>query len=144
MGKDLLTTNNGAQNDGVGAAMTIFIFGNPDLPMDALPLRLVPQLRAKFPQATFAIKDPNEEWDVPERLIVIDTVKGINEVKEFHGLDAFSSAPRVSMHDFDALTQLRFLQKLEKLKEVTIIGVPPEMDEQKALEDIVSLLKKIV
>lgn len=33
------------------------------------------------------------------------------------------------MHDFDALMQLRLLQRLGKLKEVTIIGVPPEMDE---------------
>ncbi|MEK7637667.1 MAG: hypothetical protein AAB402_04790 [Patescibacteria group bacterium] len=124
--------------------MTVFVFGNPDLPEDALPLRLVPQLRAKFPQHTFSIKDPNEEWDVPERLIVIDTVKGVDQVKEFHGLDSFASAPRVSMHDFDALTQLRFLQKLGKLKEVTIVGVPPEMEQQKALKDITVLLKKIV
>jgi hypothetical protein len=124
--------------------MTIFVFGNPDLTLDALPLRLVPQLQAKFPQHEFAIKDPNEEWDVPERLVVIDTVRGISDVKEFHGLDTFSSAPRVSMHDFDALTQLRLLQKLGKLKEVTIIGVPPDMDEQKALEAVSVLLKKIV
>jgi hypothetical protein len=123
--------------------MTIFVFGNPDLPMDALPLRLVPQLQEKFPQHVFLIKDPNEEWDVPEKLIVIDTVKGIDEVQEFHGLDSFASSPRVSMHDFDALTQLRFLQKLGKLKEVTIIGVPPEMDERQALEAIVASLEKI-
>lgn len=120
--------------------MIIFVFGNPDLPMDALPVRLVPKLQAKFPQHDFQVKDPNEEWDVPEKLVVIDTVKGINEVKEFDGLDSFASAPRVSMHDFDALTQLRFLQKLGKLKEVKIIGVPPEMDEEKALADIAALL----
>ncbi|MEK7537467.1 MAG: hypothetical protein AAB619_00640 [Patescibacteria group bacterium] len=123
--------------------MIIYVFGNPDLPVDALPIRLVPQLRAKFPQATFAIKDPNEEWDVPERLIVIDTVKGIDEVKEFNGLDSFASAPRVSMHDFDALTQLRLLQKLGKLKEITIIGVPPETKDNEALEAVVALLEKI-
>jgi Ni,Fe-hydrogenase maturation factor len=122
--------------------MTVFIFGNPDLPVDALPLRLVPQLQAKFPQHVFEIKDPNEEWDVPDKLIVIDTVKGIDEIKEFHGLDSFASAPRVSMHDFDALAQLRFMQKLGKLKEVNIIGVPPEMGEQKAFEEISNLLIK--
>ena len=123
--------------------MIIYVFGNPDLPVDALPIRLVPQLQAKFPLATFAIKDPNEEWDVPERLIVIDTVKGIDEVKEFNGLDSFASAPRVSMHDFDALTQLRLLQKLGKLKEITIIGVPPETKDNEALEAVVALLEKI-
>lgn len=120
--------------------MTVFVFGNPDLPIDSLPLRLVPQLKKIFPQHEFLIKDPNEEWGVPERLIVIDTVKGIDQVKEFHGLDSFSSAPRVSMHDFDALTQLRFLQKLGKLKEVTIIGVSPDIHEQQALASVTALL----
>ena len=83
---------------------------------------------------------PNEEWDVPERLIVIDTVKGIDQVQVFHGLETFSRAPRVSMHDFDALTQMRLLQKLGKLKEVTIIGVPPEIDEAEALKSVEQLL----
>ena len=123
--------------------MTVFVFGNPDLPMDALPLQLVPKLRQQFPDSTFEVKDPNEEWDVPERLIVIDTVKGIDHVQEFHGLETFTRAPRVSMHDFDALTQLRLLQKLGKLKEVVIIGVPPEMDEDIALNSILSSLHKV-
>jgi Ni,Fe-hydrogenase maturation factor len=123
--------------------MIIFVFGNPDLPMDALPVRLVPKLQAKFPQHEFMVKDPNEEWDVPEKLIVIDTVKGINEVRQFDDLDSFASAPRVSMHDFDALTQLRFLQKLGKLKEVTIIGVPPDIKENEALEVVFGLFKKM-
>ena len=120
--------------------MIVYVFGNPDLPEDALPLRLVPKLRQQFPDSTFEIKDPNEEWDVPERLIVIDTVKGIDQVQVFHGLETFSRAPRVSMHDFDALTQMRLLQKLGKLKEVTIIGVPPEIDEAEALKSVEQLL----
>ena len=123
--------------------MTIFIFGNPDLPMDALPLRLVPQLQARFPQHEFLIKDPNEEWEVPEKLIVIDTVKGIESVQVFHGLDAFSRAPRVSMHDFDALTQMRLLQKIGQLKEVAIIGVPPDIGQQPALELVIKELLRL-
>lgn len=116
--------------------MTIFVFGNPDLPEDALPLRLVPQLRQKFPDLTFEIKDPNEEWDVPERLVVIDTVKGIASVQVFTTLDTFSATPRVTMHDFDALTQMRLLQKLGKLKQVSIIGIPPDIEEQSALASV--------
>ncbi len=124
--------------------MIVYIFGNLDLPMDALPLRLVPKLRVKFPHVTFEVKDPNEEWDVPEKLIVIDTVKGIDEVKEFHGLDSFANAPRISMHDFDALMQLRLLQKLGKLKEVTIIGVPSDSGEEKAYTDITAMLLRVL
>ncbi len=123
--------------------MTIYIFGNPDLPEDALPLRLLPKLKKKFPAAIFEVKDPNEEWDVPERLIVIDTVAGIDGVQAFHGLGAFARAPRVSMHDFDALTQLRLLQKVGKLKEVAVIGVPPGMDDGEALESVTAALLRL-
>ncbi len=128
----------------IGVGVVVYVFGNPDLPMDALPLRLVPRLRKKFPQATFEIKDPNEEWDVPERLIVIDTVVGIDDVQIFRGLNNFARAPRVSMHDFDALTQLRLLQKIGQLKEVAIIGVPPKIEQKKAFEYISALLEKMV
>ena len=123
--------------------MTIFVFGNPDLPMDALPVRLVPQLQAKFPQHKFFVKDPNEEWDVPEQLVVIDTVKGIDQVIVFKDLSKFTAAPRLTMHDFDALTQLRLLQKIGKLKEVTIIGVPVDIDEQLALKMTTNALLRL-
>lgn len=128
---------------GVAQRMIVYVFGNPDLPEDALPLRLVPLLKHKFPNTAFEVKDPNEEWDVPERLVVIDTVVGIDRVREFHGLDAFARTPRVSMHDFDALTQLRLLQKLGKLKTVTIIGVPPDTKDDEALYAVVELLEKV-
>jgi hypothetical protein len=137
VGKEILRFT---QDDGAGVGMTIFVFGNPDLPMDALPVRLVPALKTKFPQHDFQIKDSNEEWDVPAKLIVIDTVKGIDQVQVFNGLDNFNRAPRVSMHDFDALTQLRLLQKIGRLKEVTIIGVPPDIKRGDALESIATLL----
>lgn len=123
--------------------VTVYVFGNPDLPMDALPPRLVPMLRMAFRKMTFEIKDPNEEWDVPEHLVVLDTVKGIDEVKIFNGLDAFHDAPRVSLHDYDALTQLRLLQKIGKLKTVTIIGVPPDMTDIAALKSVTDSLLRL-
>ena len=116
--------------------MTIFIFGNPDLSIDSLPLRIVPELQVKFSDINFEVKDPNEEWNVPEELIVIDTVLDIKEVTVFDDLDSFSGAPRVSMHDFDALSNLRYLKKLGKLKKVTIIGVPTEISEEVAVIEI--------
>ncbi len=99
--------------------MTIYVFGNPDIPEDSLPLRILPRLRLAFPDISFEIKDPNEEWDVPENLTVIDTAVGINGIHVFSDLETFSNTPRVSLHDFDALTQLRYLQKLGKLKKIT-------------------------
>ena len=115
---------------------TIFIFGNQELEMDSLPLRILPGLRHAFPSINFEVKDPNEEWNVPKELTIIDTVVGLKKVKVFEDLDSFDSAPRLTMHDFDALANLRYLKKLGKLKEVKIIGVPPDMSEKKAVEAI--------
>jgi len=119
---------------------TVHVFGNPDIAMDALPLRILPKLRAQFPEISFATLDPNEEWDIPDPFVVIDTVVGLTDVHLFKSLDEFSTAPTVSVHDFDALFNLRYLAKLGKLKGVRIIGIPPEMDETKALADTTNIL----
>lgn len=114
--------------------MTVYVFGNPDLPMDALPIRLVPELQNKFPQHQFIVRDPLDEWDtVPETLVILDTIVGINSVQEFTSLDAFAASPRVTMHDLDLWSQLQLLKKVGKLKQVRIFGVPPGSDMQTAI-----------
>ena len=113
--------------------MTVFVFGNPELEQDSLPLRLLPELRRRLPGVEFAVKDPNEEWDVPADLAVIDTVVGISEPKVFDSLDAFAAAPRFSAHDFDAYANLRLLQKLGKLRNISIIGLPPRHPEKESV-----------
>lgn len=114
----------------------IFVFGNPDLPQDSLPLEILPELRKKFPEINFEVKDPNEEWDVPEELVVIDTAVGLKKITVFDSLEKFAATPRVTMHDFDALTNLRFLQKLGRLKKIKIIGIPPDLDKKATLAEI--------
>lgn len=124
--------------------MAIYLFGNPDLPDDSVPLRILPELKKRFPQLRFKIKDPNEEWDCPEELTAIDTVRGIEKVGVFDNLAKFAAAPRLTIHDFDALTNLRYLQKLGKLKKIQIIGVPAEMNPEEAFTAIAEALKGIL
>jgi hypothetical protein len=119
----------------------VFVFGNINLENDSLPLRIMSKLQVKFSDIKFEIRDPNEEWDVPEEFIIIDTVIGIRDIRIFDNLEKFLSVPRVSMHDFDALTNLRFLWKLGKIKKIKIIGLPPDMAESKALREITKILK---
>jgi hypothetical protein len=120
--------------------MRIFVFGNEDLEMDSLPLRLVPELRKQFPEHDFLVHDPNEEWDTCEPFWVIDTVVGLKEPRVFDSIDVFVTQPNLSMHDFDALTNLRFLKKLGKLPEIKIIGLPVGILETTALQYIDSIL----
>jgi hypothetical protein len=123
--------------------MTIYVFGNPDLPADSLPLQILPELTKQFPHLQFEIKDPNEEWGSSETLTAIDAVKGIERVSVFDDLAKFSAAPRLTLHDFDALANLLYLQKLGKLKKIKIIGVPAEMRPDEALASVAAELNKI-
>ncbi len=98
--------------------------------MDSGPLRLLPALRATFPDVSFETLDPNEEWDVPRHMHIIDTVVGIDTITVFNGLEHFMKAPRMTCHDFDAYANLLLLRKLGKIDDVTIIGVPPTLPEE--------------
>jgi hypothetical protein len=135
----------------------IFVFGNPDLPMDSFPLRILPELRATFSNSSttkigssdfkveFVVVDPNEEWEVPEELVVLDTVVGLKNVVVFEDLEKFIPAPNISMHDFDALANLRFLKKLGKIKRVQVIGVPPlEAFEGEVLAKICKCINEMI
>lgn len=119
--------------------MRVFVFGNQDLAMDSLPLRLIPALQKEFPDVSFVTLDPNEDWDVPAHMIIIDTVVGITEVTIFHDLSIFTKAPRVSCHDFDAYANLLLLKKLGKIEGVTIVGVPAGANESVSTEVIKAL-----
>ncbi len=114
--------------------MTVLVFGNPDLPSDSLPVRILPELQRRLPDVEFLHLDPNEEWELPEEITVIDTVVGVKEPRVFPGLDDFSPAPNLSMHDFDAYANLRLLMKLGRLKSVRVVGLPPSMDETAAAD----------
>lgn len=120
---------------------TVFVFGNKELEMDSLPLKILPDLRRLFPSINFEVKDPNEEWLVPEKLIMIDSVVGLDKIKIFDDLESFDTAPRLTMHDFDALSNLRYLKKLGKLKKIRIIGLPPDMEEGEAIESVSKILR---
>ncbi|MBP6881438.1 MAG: hypothetical protein KBC35_02325 [Candidatus Pacebacteria bacterium] len=113
--------------------MKIFVFGNEDLEMDSLPVRMVSEFRQAFLEHEFILQDPNEEWDMSDPFWVIDTVVGLAEPQLFDSLDAFVGGPRMSMHDFDAFSNLRFLQKLGKLPPIKIIGLPVGISSEETL-----------
>ncbi len=119
----------------------VLVFGNPDLPADSLPIRILPQLRKIFPAVDFRVVDPNEELEFPVQITVMDTVEGIKDVRLFNGLESFVSAPRNSVHDFDALASLRMLQKLGKVRKVLVIGIPSGADEKKTLDQVSAILR---
>ncbi|MDP2789961.1 MAG: hypothetical protein Q8O51_02425 [bacterium] len=123
--------------------MDVWVFGNIDLEEDSLPLKILPQLQRQRPDLTFRVRDPMEEWDdVPDPLVVVDTVKGLEKVAVFTDFDAFETAPAVSMHDLDLLSQLQFLKKVGKLGHVVVVGVPSQLTPDEAIRQIATALPK--
>jgi Ni,Fe-hydrogenase maturation factor len=122
----------------------IYIFGNPLLPFDSLPIKLAPRLQAAMPAFEFIVADPNENLKPENKeLIIIDTVEGINEVTVIDDIDKIKTEKVYSLHDFDLGYNLKLLQKLGELDKVKIVGVPMEGDEEKIFEQLKTFLRVI-
>ena len=110
--------------------MKVYVFGNEDVSEDRQAIEAAEKLDRAVDGVSFVFVKPNE--DVPfvneSHVVILDTVHGIRDVVLIEG-DKFGElvlSPRGSVHDFDLAFQLRYLRKINKLGEVTIIGVPRE------------------
>ena len=126
--------------------MKVYVFGNEDVPEDRKAIEAAQRLDRAMDDVSFIFVKPNE--DVPfvneGHVVILDTMHGIQDVAVIEGdkIDELILSPRGSVHDFDLAFQLRYLRKINKLREVTIIGVP-----QEGLVDylrIQSILRKLV
>lgn len=126
--------------------MKVYLFGNPDVKEDNAVFAVAEKLKGVFHGVEYIEVKPNE--DLPfvdeKKVVILDTVAGINEVKLITGddLDKIILPPRGTVHDFDLGFQLKYLKKLGKLGEVFIIGLPQgkEID----YLSIHSILRKLV
>jgi Ni,Fe-hydrogenase maturation factor len=126
--------------------MKIYVFGNEYVAEDKRAIEVAKELEGAIEGISFVFVNPNEDVSfVNERhVVILDTVQGIWEVTLIEGsvIDELISSPRGSVHDFDLAFQLRYLKKLNKLGEVTIIGIPQEGEVDHLR--IQSILRKLV
>jgi Ni,Fe-hydrogenase maturation factor len=126
--------------------MKVYVFGNEDVPEDSKAIEVARKGDRAIDGVSFVFVGPNE--DVPfadeGRVVILDAVHGIQDVELIEGdrIDALILAPRGSVHDFDLAFQLRYLKKIRKLGDVTIVGVPQEGDLDHPR--IQSILRKLV
>ena len=110
--------------------MKIYVFGNAYVVEDKRAVEVARELEDTVEGISFVFVNPNEDLPFVDerRVVILDTVQGIHEVTLLEGamIDRLILGPRGSVHDFDLAFQLRYLKKLNKLGEVTIIGVPQE------------------
>ena len=126
--------------------MNVYVFGNEYVAEDIRAIEVARELQNTVEGVSFIFLGPNE--DVPfadePRVVILDTIQGIQDVAlvEEDELDGLLLSPRGSVHDFDLAFQLRYLKKLGKLGEVTIIGIPQEGEVDHLL--IKSIFRKLV
>lgn len=112
----------------------ILVFGNPLVEKDNLAIKLLPKLQKSFPNIPFIHLDPTENLDqFGEELTVIDVVENIPGPIIIKEINQLAIQKIHSMHDFDLAYNLKLLEKLGKLKKITIFGLPTSMNEDKAL-----------
>jgi Ni,Fe-hydrogenase maturation factor len=126
--------------------MKIYVFGNEYVAEDKRAIEVAKELEGAIEDISFVFVNPNEDVSfVNERhVVILDTVQGIWEVTLIEGgaIEELISSSRGSVHDFDLAFQLRYLKKLNKLGEVTIIGIPQEGEVDHLR--IQSILRKLV
>lgn len=131
--------------------MVVYVFGNPDVSYDNRVYEIANKLKMDFPSILYVEIKPNQElpasmFDGKHEPIILDTVAGIKKVETFYitDLDRFSSLTKntTSVHDYDLGFQLKYLHKLGKLTQITIVGVP--QTEKINYLRIQSIFKKLV
>ncbi len=118
---------------------TIYVVGNLLLKEDNTPIKIMGKLQEKFPDVKFKELDPSE--DIPEGILtIVDTVVGIYDIKIIEDLDIIVSDKAYSLHDFDLGINLKLMKKAGKLEKIQIIGVPQDMTEEEALEEVSKII----
>jgi len=120
---------------------TFYVFGNPLVREDNLPLKLIGKLKKKFPSLEFKEFDTVEDLDFEKELNIIDTVKGIKKVELIEDIDKIITNKIYSMHDFDLGYNLKLLKKLKMIDKVRILGIPMKIDEEEAFRELKELIK---
>lgn len=125
--------------------MLIHVFGNPDLPSDALPVLLLPRLKEAFPEHMFRFTDPNElDLPAPDTdFIALDTVDGLKTVREISIDEIAATAARATTHDFDLASHLLLVHKLRPHIHIRIIGIPMHINANDALTKLLPILSSL-
>lgn len=126
--------------------MKVYVFGNEDVPEDRKAIEAAEKLDGAVDGISFVFVSPNE--DVPfvdeSHVVILDVVRGLRDVALIEGeeIGRLVLSSGVSAHEYDLAFQLRYLRKIGRLGNVTIIGVPQE--ESVDYLRIQSILRKLV
>jgi len=120
---------------------TIYVVGNSILKIDSLPLLIMGALKKEFPDIEFSEFDPTENFPDERKLIILDTVIGLEKVEIIGDIEKFEMPPAFSLHDFDLAVNLKLMKKAGMIDSFKIIGVPPELNKDEAAKQVSEKIK---
>lgn len=123
--------------------MNIYACGNTLVKQDCLPLKILPELRKNNKKIKFIEFDPTENLPEEKELIIIDTIINAKKIMLINAIDKFAETKAVSLHDFDLGLNLKLAKKMGKIKKILIIGVPPNINEEKAVKEITRITSNL-
>ena len=94
-----------------------------------------------FPAHDFVEFEPTE--DLPRDFVAIDTVVGAKDVVLIRDVDKFVQTRALSLHDFDLSVNLKLAKKMGWLRDVVIIGIPPDIPESAAVEKVSNIIASL-
>lgn len=125
--------------------ITVYVFGNPLVKKDSLPVELMSELKKSFPDINFREIDPTENLHkLGKKLYIIDTVIGIKNVTMIRDVDVIELNKIYSLHDFDLGFNLKLMKNAGIIDEVVIFGIPANMKKQEALKQLKNMLDKFL
>ena len=114
---------------------TILIFGNTLVESDSLAVKLIPKLKKTFKDFNFIHVDPTENLEIYGKdLIIVDVIQNIKEPIIITDIKKLKLPNVNSMHDFDLSYNLKLLMQVKKINSVKILGLPHNIEENKAIE----------
>jgi len=122
----------------------IYVLGNPLIEEDSLPIKLLPKLRENFKNISFVEIDPTETLPEGKNLTILDTIINTKEIKILKDISKIESQPNYSLHDFDLAFNLKLMKKLGQIDNVTIIGLPPNINQNKAIKELKPIISNLL
>jgi len=123
----------------------IYVFGNKDLDIDNIAIKVSDEINHYFSEIIFQIQDPNDDFLPDEKeIVILDAAKGIDKITTFNNLDLLLVSPRVTLHDFDIAFNLKLLKKIGRIEKVTIIAIPADKTVDEIYQDLINVIKTLI
>ncbi len=122
--------------------MKIYCFGNEFLENDSLAKQLADEI--VMPEIEFIkCNSPEEIFLEKEDITILDVVAGINQVILINDLGQLKSSNIYTLHDFDLSFFLKLMKAMDRIRGVSIIGIPMKGDKEEIKKEILQKIADI-